>query len=45
MPVLLVLRSAVLKPVPFDGEFHFVSRGRVQSHEPFLKEVVWFVGV
>lgn len=23
--VLLVLRSAILKPVPFDGEFHFVS--------------------
>lgn len=29
--VLLVLRSAILKPVPFDGEFHSVSEGESRA--------------
>lgn len=42
--VLLILRSAVLHSVPSDGEFRFVNRGRVRSHDPFLQKVAWFVG-
>lgn len=36
--VLHILWSVILNSVPFYCNFHFVNRGRVQIHDPFLKK-------